>query len=639
MPRRKNKRHKRNIHRNKQIKKKQIKTAQNNADYIQRIDFLVNIYAQFIANNGKHPKYDDIYMFICEYYSTLKPDSFMSDYLKYIENIDSNNLYTQTHGKCDLKTCGFIQRQYRDRNIYDEDSKSRRKLYFDAKSEESIVIYQMLDGLHVHKFHLIDMGMRIMRCTDNDEGLNETMKGMVNKRETFSKIRNDISNDKHAINYGNKFVTQILNDPEAKVGDEHDNEDEFAQFGFGVRFYYHSYYKHNESIDGQIPGAPHGCIDPGNGTDYVYHTNACQYTFSQWFIDPVWNSMKQEVLNSKDHPISMTQYNNTLKKAEMKLDGMQHRIKGAWPEWALIYSVKPNSAIILNHVLAVMFYTNHTNLSTAFSRSFRKLTKMESDEALKTRHSYYAVWGKFLREAVECFGERSDFIDKNMDFNANNICFGKSYDQTKTLFYHGISCKMLFTKLCIGLRGPFSTTLQYETAVVFASKGAGDGIIITVEPLAKTLITFFDCRCWSDFGYESEMLFLGGIEEVLIVGLTGVGDGKNYDKYMGALAAFHRACISGSSGATPVMTHQEDIIYSLISGIVDEKLLFNDYKHVFNERKRRGINFKQHVPLYIQHQFKYMCDKTVGIVIYFELFKEMIMHRDRDTLIFGYPML
>eukprot|EP01083_Nonionella_stella_P093785 262956_1 len=256
---------------------------------------------------------------------------------------------------------------------------------------------------------------------------------------------------------------------------------------------------------------------------------------------------------------------------------------------------------------------------------------MESDEGLKTRHSYYAVWGKFLREAVECFGERSDFIDKNMDFNANNICFGKSYDQTKTLFYHGISCKMLFTKLCIGLRGPFSTTLQYETAVVFASKGAGDGIIITVEPLAKTLITFFDCRCWSDFGYESEMLFLGGIEPMKIVGLTGVGDGINYDEYIHPMVAFHSSFRAIPIG-TPVNTHHEDIIYSVISGIVDEKLLFNDYKKI---RKR-----KSDIPVYIQQQFKYICDKTVDIRLNLHLLEApIIKYKDPLISILGYPNL
>eukprot|EP01083_Nonionella_stella_P240841 841538_1 len=93
--------------------------------------------------------------------------------------------------------------------------------------------------------------------------------------------------------------------------------------------------------------------------------------------------------------------------------------------WQIAYEIKKRSVIQLRHVFAVMLYTNHTDLSYLFSKTFRKISSNETDTAIKVRHSNYAHLGKALREAVEVWRTAED-------------------DEIK-VYYHGISRQILFT--------------------------------------------------------------------------------------------------------------------------------------------------------------------------------------------------
>ena len=75
------------------------------------------------------------------------------------------------------------------------------------------------------------------------------------------------------------------------------------------------------------------------------------------------------------------------------------------------------------------------------------------------------------------------------------------------VFYHGISQRMRFQGFVQSFKGPTSFTTAECVAVMFAAQGL-DGIIITVRNSLSTQC--FDCRALSDFGAESETLFLGG---------------------------------------------------------------------------------------------------------------------------------
>eukprot|EP01084_Bolivina_argentea_P149206 260686_1 len=183
----------------------------------------------------------------------------------------------------------------------------------------------------------------------------------------------------------------------------------------------------------------------------------------------------------------------------MKLNALKHIIPGSRLEFETLYCIKRGSPITLQHILAIMFYTNFSELSAAFSQSFRKLTDDEDDNILLQRHSQYAHWAKYLREALDLWGT---------NFFESKAC--------KPVFYHGLSSKMLFGGYNQHFCSPTSTTLQYSTAVMFANQGQGDGIVITLRNDGSATM-FFNCIPWSDFAGESEMLFPGGLFAVEII--------------------------------------------------------------------------------------------------------------------------
>eukprot|EP01084_Bolivina_argentea_P145580 255139_1 len=597
-------------------------------NYIKRIDFLLNIYQQFIGNNGKFENYDDVYALISGYYPHLKIDYFINDYHKYVQNIDKNNLYKQHHGKCNLESCLYVQREYRDPKIYDANNEHLCKLYHNCKTEQSIVICQLLDALHVNKYHLIDMGMRYMHNIDDnavdvDEKTNVdkrlfAMKNALSEKLTkFGKVRNDINNT------FNKYLTQPLNND----NDDNKTNHEFIPYDFGFRFYYHNFYKHNKSTKAEIPGATHDCIDYGNTK-----TNR-SYTYSDWFITPAYESIKYEVLNDTNQALQINEYTNTLRNAVMKLKALKNIFTGAKPHWQNVYGITANSPITLNHILAILFYTDFTNLSAEFSKTFRRLTQSESDESVKKRHGQYANWGKYLREAVDCFGKRCDVLRapdiKDMLFSMVQNGPGKS------LFYHGLSCKMLFKKLSAQFCGPLSATLQYSIAVTFSNQGNGNGVIISIHPTSSALLTYFDCVPWSKFAYEQEMLFLGGLEPLQIIGMISVNDGMNYDKYCHTMGIFQEYVSRGLPSRLPITTGDETFINSAISSIVG----FDITENCADESIRNSSKFP--VPLYMQQQFKYMCYHIQKLEINFGVMDSIFHYADEagNPKWWGFPML
>eukprot|EP01084_Bolivina_argentea_P311072 538398_1 len=105
---------------------------------------------------------------------------------------------------------------------------------------------------------------------------------------------------------------------------------------------------------------------------------------------------------------------------------------------------------------------------------------------MKRRHKEYAIWGRLLRETVECFGllvTRSDI----------------------PYFYHGVSNTLIFDSTTIQLCAPTSTTADsHIAATIFGANGIVIDIVKELNSMA-----YFDCRSWSDFHAEDEKLWIG----------------------------------------------------------------------------------------------------------------------------------
>eukprot|EP01084_Bolivina_argentea_P049486 91002_1 len=229
--------------------------TESNAQYIQRINNVLKILEDIDSNTDNNS--NDIYDMICkEYNNNNAIDRFINDFAEFVEHIDDNNIYMQYKNKCDMKNCKSIAREYRDRQIYDRHSmKHMYKLYKNCISAESIIIQQLLDQIHINKYHLIDMGLRNdinnkdideKKDNKNDNNSNIIISNVLNNRNRFNLIRNDLKSNKNNNKTHNKFVTEIRNG--------HNNNNKYPKYSFGVRFYYHKYYKNNNTTQEILAG-------------------------------------------------------------------------------------------------------------------------------------------------------------------------------------------------------------------------------------------------------------------------------------------------------------------------------------------------------------------------------------------------
>eukprot|EP01083_Nonionella_stella_P145636 456719_1 len=427
--------------------------------YKERIDALLE------EQKSKHQQdvwsKESIYELVDRQYANNNGiDGFIEDCGEYSVNIDG--VYAKEMGKCDMDTCPYIKREYRNRSIYDTNGKKRLRLYSHCESERSVVIQQFVDQMHINKYHLTDIGLRCTKHVYGNADVTDNYNEVTRKRKRFNKINNNDAGK------SSRFVTQVLADDE--------DESKHDKYTFGIRFYYHKYYEHNDANWEILPGTKE-IYDYGNA-----HINT-SYSYSSWFVVAKHKTMKDEVLNATKNSLTVIQYENTVLKAIMKHKAMRGTIKGAAGIWEGVYEIPKGSPISEKHVLAVLLYTNHTYLSAAFSLSYRKLSGSESDDTLKKRHSEYANWGRLLRETVECWG------------------YGLWETQkTRSTFFHGISKTMVFDGFKQRFCCPISTTLQYETAMMslFVNQIEGDeeGIVISITN-NKMAVSFFDCIRWS----------------------------------------------------------------------------------------------------------------------------------------------
>eukprot|EP01083_Nonionella_stella_P045223 121544_1 len=577
------------------------------AKYKQRLDaLLLEVEHQLKQQQNAY----DIYELVDRQYANRNGiDGFIEDYGEYATNIDS--IYPECVNECELAICPYIKREYRDRSIYDTDEKERFELYSHCnESERSVIIQQFVDQIHINKYHLTDLGLKYVKDhEDINDGqhdnaynrpiYNEVVQDGYNlvmaKRDGFVKLTNDSGKL-------NRFVTPVLN----YDGDEDDDdskENSYSPYSFGVRFYYHDYYKNNDTKWEIVPGNK-DAYDYGNR-----HINA-SYSYASWFVSPKHETMKDEVLNAADgHNLTIIQYQNTVMKAIIKHKVLKGTVKGASDIWKEIYGISKRSLITAKHILSVLLYTNHPDLTAAFSQSFRKLSGSESDHDFKERHSYFANWARMLRETVECWGyglwERR---------------------KSRQTFYHGISKTMVLD----GFKQRFccltSTTLQYETAMmsVFANQREGDeeGTVISIRNDGSK-VSFFDCIRWSDCNGESEMLFLGGFDPLDVCGLTVLDNRLNmrYFNWITAMKVFRTGLTDGDVTTDKVRA----VTVKHIDLLVDNLL---------NKRKANDI------PAYIQTLFEEILSKIPRIIIDIGRMNEVICYTKGDgTVCYGYKRL
>ena len=159
-------------------------------------------------------------------------------------------------------------------------------------------------------------------------------------------------------------------------------------YSAGYRYFYWDYYKN---------------IDEETNILYIQNTGqpACEgnpgYKIEDWFIPRKYKDLREELLTNAISNVSVQQFNNIKQQATMKLTNwlndpdtmvLKSEYKLAkqylWAERC--YGIKQGTTISVEHIMSLMFYTNFSNQSAAFSATFRRTHGFETDEHLKQRN-------------------------------------------------------------------------------------------------------------------------------------------------------------------------------------------------------------------------------------------------------------
>ena len=164
------------------------------------------------------------------------------------------------------------------------------------------------------------------------------------------------------------------------------------------------------------------------------------------------------------------------------------------------YGIEQQTPLGIDNLYSLILYTDFTDLSSDFSRSFRKIHPFETIQNVKIRNSYYWWWSKILRETVELYG-----ITKYGRRSGWNHASRLSNAGLEGPFFTGLSFVMYIPQYVVKLNSPTSTSLHIEVATKFSGQR---GMIIQLDVgddyLMKQL-SGFDCSWISKFKEEHEM--------------------------------------------------------------------------------------------------------------------------------------
>ena len=281
-------------------------------------------------------------------------------------------------------------------------------------------------------------------------------------------------------------------------------------FSIGYRFYYWNYYKHEETRH-----------------DHHYEKHKL-LSRSNLYISKKYNSLKDEILYNKYDPMDATRFNVSMAKAKSYLHTKWVKSYVTECDDYLHYGIEEGSSLTICHLLAIIFYTHRTSLSTAFSATFRRTNFYESIDSMKQRNSEFATWSRLLREVVEYWGSMT--WDDNHDKQWNN-----NHNRIKGPFFCGVGVEMVLPEYNIRLCSPTSTSKSIHVAQRF---GGEFGVILQINNVHSADIRSFGCKWISNHANEEEYLFCGGKYNLKIDNIWTKKGNLSYQKYLRPLYYF-----------------------------------------------------------------------------------------------------
>eukprot|EP01083_Nonionella_stella_P296276 1006550_1 len=430
---------------------------------------------------------------------TTHCSQFEDIYNKLVENANDGKT-------CVLGQCLLYTRNRRDRSVITPDT-----LYFndDAMKQE------LVDRIHCYYFHSFDTGYRLTdkekKCIMDEQDVkqdpNESNDDDKRYDANASRIHKIVKTKRHK----NDNISGLTKDvPYNKfMLDKIDLETKSDDFSYGYRYFYWPYYKNNPDIydDAHQMTKRSGHVRPEANDGY---------SVGDWFILNKYKNLKAELLMNRVCSIDAKLLLRITRKAACHWKTKRSRaIKCSREDlFAKCYELKWQQPIQIHHILAMMIYCNFDELQRKFTETFRRKNKDESDDHMKERHRNFCFLGRYLREMAECFGMESPAIDPK----------SVTLTESPIRIYHGISKQCMFPSLNACIKGPFSTTRDYNVALNFGENGMilelamypkewrfSESASNTIFIDAMRFLNCVDCAWLSDFPGESEIFCIGGL--------------------------------------------------------------------------------------------------------------------------------
>eukprot|EP01084_Bolivina_argentea_P208673 355675_1 len=445
---------------------------------------------------------------------------------------------------CDKLSCTLLRRNNRDRRKCSQNDQIRQSWYGNRSGTE-IKICQLLDGIHCCLLHTFDVGYKF--TTDEwsliEEQKQENEKLLKKLQIVQRKKRHNAQGSK------TKFVSN------------------HKMFHFGYWYIYPKWDAFEFFAE----------RDPDRIKNDIQQIYAEKVAVSHKY-----SSFKHEMISNKIHTISNNQWSGLITTVTDYLNSdycMSHQ-----PTQIDKYAFFTTDGIKLHHLLSLRIYCGFDTLSTAFSETFRTLTKGESIASVVLRHREFSYFGKYLKEVCYYFG--------------NNL-------HDDITLYHGINTTLLFDQSFGTFYCPFSTSTDIAVAINFTQV---NGMLLTMNR-APSNSSGKACRCgWiSPFANEQEVLLYG--TEALYISSILTPTGENYSIYLNCLNAiesffknqwFHSQQKDGNALS-------KQIKYMIL------RLLSNElYKYDPDHPKSHML---KDIPKYIESLFHHYCISMRGIEI------------------------
>eukprot|EP01084_Bolivina_argentea_P254241 427390_1 len=332
-------------------------------------------------------------------------------------------------------------------------------------------------------------------------------------------------------------------------------------FKIGYRFYYWKYYaKKDETLSGK---QPYQNIHDHGG-----------FNIWQLYIPLKYRSLKHEILNNHVFALNIEQFNISFTKALQYIATEKAKCIVAHPNiFYLYYGIAEETPLSINNLLSIIFYTDWSNLSYEFSKTFRSLSYYEPLSSIKCRNREYANWSKTIRETVERFGNQGFREDYHKMWKRSKQ-MQQRYQFEKGPFFCGLSTLLVIPAFSLRLNSPTSTTKQVAVAIRF---GTDDGIVIQlnnngdVHNGARSLLSW-NCNWLSKYEGEDERIWCGGMHTIKLESIQIMENSVNYEDYCKPLFFFD--CMVGGTTMhkkwKPENVSADD--YLLLSNLINHKL-------------------------------------------------------------------